>query len=162
VWGNLGVLYEQQQRYGDAEKAYEKAAANQHIAFDAAPNNSRYRALLSSHYWNLARILNKQEKYGAAVEAAIQRKQLWRGNADRLYSAAQQLAGTYRLMQAASTPPQSQAECASGAVETLREALTAGLPTDRLKDKSLASLASSEEFRKLIGDPKAKALSRTN
>jgi serine/threonine protein kinase/tetratricopeptide (TPR) repeat protein len=160
VWGNLGMLYEQQKRYDDAEKAYEKAAANQHIAFDAAPNNSRYRALLSSHYWNLARTLNKQAKYSSAVQAAIERKQLWQGNADRLYTVAQQLAGTYGLMQAASTPQQSQAECVNGAVATLREALTAGLSADRLKDKSLASLAGSEEFRKLIDG--SKILSRTN
>ena len=160
VWNNLGQLFDQQQRYTDAEKAYAKAVANQQAALDSAPKNARYRALLSSHYLYLSRNLNKQAKYGAAVQAAIERKQLWSGNADRLYSVAQQLAGTYNLMQAASTPQQSQAECVNGAVATLREALTAGLPADRLKDKSLASLAGSEEFRKLIDGPKT--LSRTN
>jgi tetratricopeptide (TPR) repeat protein len=160
VWNNLGMLCDQQQRYVDAEKAYEKAVANQRSALETAAKNDRYRALLSGHYLNLARNLNKQAKFGAAVQAAIERKQLWPGNADRLYSAAQQLAGIYSLMRAASTPPPSQAECVNGAIDTLREALTAGLPADRLKDKSLASLSSSEEFRKLIDGPKT--LSRTN
>ena len=93
-------------------------------ALDAAPTNDRYRALLSRHYLNFARNLNKQAKYEAAVQAAIERKQLWPGNADRLYSVAQQLAGTYGLMRAASTPQQSQAElCDMRRLQTLREAL---------------------------------------
>ena len=46
------------------------------------------------------------------------------------------------------------------AIAVLREAVAAGLPTDRLKDKSLSSLTGSQEFRKLIDMPSR--LSRTN
>jgi eukaryotic-like serine/threonine-protein kinase len=160
VWNNLGMLYDQQKRYAEAEKSYRQAIANQQVALDAGPRNDRYRALLNRHYLNLTRNLDKQSKYDAAVQTAVLRKQLWRGNADRLYSIAQQLAATYDLMHTTSTTQQSQTACLNAATETLREAIAAGLPIDRLNDKSLSSLTGSQEFRKLIDTPSR--LSRTN
>jgi tetratricopeptide (TPR) repeat protein len=160
VWNNLGMLFDQQKNYQDAEKSYRKAIANQEIALDAAPKNDRYRSLLSAHYSRLAWNLDKQSKYDAAIEAAVARKKLWAGNAERLYSVAQQLTNTFDLMRATSSDQKSQSKCVAAAVETLREAVAAGLPTDRLKDKSLSSLAGVDEFRKLTDAPST--LSRAN
>jgi serine/threonine protein kinase/tetratricopeptide (TPR) repeat protein len=157
VWNNLGELFDQQKRFADAEKAYQKAIANQRQALDTAPTNDRYRALLSQHYLNIVRNLYKQAKYDAAVGAAVERKQLWPGSADRLYSVGQQLATIYSQMQATDAPKPSQAVCMQAAVVALREAVAAGLPGERLKDKSLASLASTEDFRKLIDETTASA-----
>jgi serine/threonine protein kinase len=159
VWNNLGMLFDQQQNHENAEKSYRKAIANQQVALDASPKNDRYRSLLSGHYSRLVWNLNKQSKYDAAVEAAVARKTLWIGNPDRLYSVAQQLANTYDLMRATSADQKSQAECATAAVDTLREAVVAGLPADRLKDKSLSGLAGVGEFRKLVD---RRTLSRAN
>src|SRR5262249_45397396 len=128
VWNNLGMLLDQQKNYEYAERSYRKAIVNQQIAFDAAPKNERYKSLLSGHYSKLAWNLDKQSKYDAAVEAAVARKQLWAGNADRLYAVAQQLATTYDLMRTTTTDQKSQARCITAAVETLREAVAAGLP----------------------------------
>src|SRR4029079_10754019 len=108
VWNNLAMLFDQQHGYADAEKAYQQAIANQRRALDSAPTNDRYRALLSLYYSNFARNQSQQAKYDAAIQAAIDRKHLWRGNPDRLYSAAQQLATTYGLMRTTSAPQQSQ------------------------------------------------------
>src|SRR5207249_3387524 len=107
VWNNLGMLFDRQRRYADAEKAYQQAVENQRRALDAAPKNDRYRALLSRHYINFARNLNSQAKYDAAIEIALQRKQLWSGQADRLYSVGQQFATMYGQMRAAKAPLQS-------------------------------------------------------
>jgi serine/threonine protein kinase/Tfp pilus assembly protein PilF len=157
VWNNLGMLFDQQKRPADAEKAYQQAIANQRRALDAAPTNDRYRALLSRHYLNSARNLIKQAKYDAAVQTAVDRKQLWPGSADRLYSVAQQLATIYAQMQTASSPQQSQTVCLRAAVSTLREAVAAGLSGERLRDNSLANLAGADDFRKLIDESTARA-----
>ncbi len=150
VWNNLGMLFDQQRQYAKAEKAYQQAIPNQRRALDSGPTNDRYRALLSRHYVNFVWNLNKQAKYNAAIQAAVQRKQLWPGNADRLYSVAQQLTATYALMHTANASQQSQAACLQEAMATLRDAVAAGLPRERLKDTSLSSLAGTQEFRKLL------------
>ena len=157
VWNNLGLVFDQQKRFTNAEKAYQQAIANQRRALDSVPKNERYRALLSQHYLNNVRNLEKQAKYDAAVQAAVERKQLWSGNANRLYSAAQQLAMMYGSMRAASSSPQSQATCLRAAVDTLKESVAAGLPLKRLQDKSLAILSDADDFRKLIDEAIASA-----
>lgn len=159
VWNNLGMLFDQQRRYADAEKAYQQAIANQRRALDRAPTNDHYRALLSGHYLNFARNLGKQAKFEAAVQAAVERKQLWPGNADRLYSIAGQLATTYGQMRVANAPLQSQAACLRSAVATLREAVAAGMSKERLNDRSLANLVGTEDFRKLLEDSAVSATS---
>jgi hypothetical protein len=106
---------------------------------------------------NSARNLIKQAKYDAAVQTAVDRKQLWPGSADRLYSVAQQLATIYAQMQTASSPQQSQTVCLRAAVSTLREAVAAGLSGERLRDNSLANLAGADDFRKLIDESSARA-----
>jgi serine/threonine protein kinase/tetratricopeptide (TPR) repeat protein len=160
VWNNLGMLLDRRKNYELAENSYRKAIASQRMALEAAPKNDRYRSLLSAHYSRLVWNLDKQAKYGAAVEAAIARKKLWAGNADRLYAVAQQLANTYDLMRATSTDQRSQKGCVTAAVETLRDAVAAGLPADRLKDKSLSGLAGIREIQKLVDN--RSQLSRTN
>jgi tetratricopeptide (TPR) repeat protein len=155
VWNNMGMLFDRQRRYADAEKGYQQAIANQRRALDGASTNERYRALLSQHFMNAARNYNSQAKYDAAVQVALQRKGLWPGKADRLYSVAQQLATTYGMMRTANVSEQSQASCVRAALVTLRESIAAGLPIERLKDPSLASLAGSDDFRKLLDETTA-------
>jgi tetratricopeptide (TPR) repeat protein len=172
VWNNLATLFDQQGRYADAEMPHQQAIASQRRALESAPANDRYRSLLSRHYLNFAQSLSKQGKYDAAVHAAVDRRHLWPGNAERLYSAAQQLANMYGVMHAANASQPSQAACLRAAVDTLREAVAAGLPKDRLKDSSLANLAGTEDFRRLLDEITASAavprsaqpsvLSRTN
>lgn len=152
AWNNLAMLFDRQRRFTDAEKAYQQSIANQRRALDSAPTNRRYRALLSQHYINFARNLSMQAKYDAAVDVALARKQLWPNQADRLYSVAQQLAATYGSMRAANAPQPSQIGCVQAAVTTLRDAVAAGLPTERLKDASLVNLGSHADYQKLIGE----------
>jgi serine/threonine protein kinase/Flp pilus assembly protein TadD len=157
VWNNLGMLYDRQRRFADAETAYQKAIDNQQRAVDAAKGSTRYRGLLSQHYLNFARDLYSQNKYDAAVEIVLKRKQLCAGQAERLYSVAQQLASMYGQMRRASAPPQAQNNCLHAAIATLQEALSAGLPNARLKDPTLTNIAGNGEFQKLLEETAAAA-----
>lgn len=152
VWNNLASLLDQQKKYAEAERAYQQAIANQRRALEASPSNDRYRALLSRHYLNAARNFALQSKFDSAIQMALARKQLWPANADKLYSVAQQLAATYGQMRTTSVAAKTQVDCVREAVGTLREAVAAGLPNEKLKDKSLASLAGSEDYRKLLDE----------
>jgi len=155
VWNNLGMLFDQQQRFAEAEKAYQQAIASQRRALETAPTNDRYRALLSGHYINYGRNAASQGRFDSAMEIARTRKQLWQGHANGLFSVGQQLADLYRRMRSAVASPQTQSECVREAVASLREAIVAGLPSERLNDPSLASLAGSREFRQLLDETTA-------
>jgi hypothetical protein len=114
---------------------------------------------LNQHYINFARNLNRQSKFDAALEITLARKQLWPRNGERLYSVAQQLAAIYSAMGGAEAPEQLQAACVRAAVTTLREAVAAGLPVERLRDASLSPLAASAEFQSLVKETTAAAQS---
>ena len=150
VWNNLGTVFDRQRRFANGEKAYQQAILIQRAALNGSPANDLYRARLSEHFVNFARNLNSQKKFDAAMQMSLERKKLWSAQPERLYSVGQQLAITYGFMHAANTLQQSEVECQQAAVETLREAVAAGLPRERLKDKSLASLAGNAEFQKLL------------
>ena len=154
VWNNLGMLFDRQQRTGDAAKAYQQAIHFQNEALARATSNDNIRALLSRHYFNYAQSLVAQAKYGDAVQTALERKELWPGNAERLYSVAQELADIYRKMNGKSGVEEATPACIQAAAATLREALAAGLSRDRLKDASLSGLVENSEFRQLMDDNK--------
>jgi serine/threonine protein kinase/tetratricopeptide (TPR) repeat protein len=150
TWNNLATVLDQQQRYVDAADAYKKAIEHQRAALAAAPNTESHRAALSRHYFNYAKNLAAQGKFNDALQAAIQRKNLWKGNSEKLYSVAQELAATYRMMEISSADPQTKSAFTAAAVSTIREALAAGLPQGKLRDPSLASMRASAEFHQLL------------
>ena len=153
AWNNLGMLLAQQNQLDEAEKAYQPAVEHQRKVVEAVPSNERHHALLSQYYVNSVTNFERQSKFDAAMQAAVARRQLWLGKAGWLYSSAQQLAGIYGKMQTASNVAQPvRMACLQEAIATLREALVAGLPEDKLYDKSLASLTRTEEFQKLVSE----------
>ena len=154
VWNNLGLLLDRQKRATEAAKAYQKAIRLQGRALRSAEGNEKIRALLSRHYFNYAQNLATQARYGDAVQSVLERKKLWPGNAERLYSVAQELADIYRKMNGKPGSEQAQQACVQAAASTLREALAAGLSRDRLKDASLAGIAETSEFRQLMDQTK--------
>jgi tetratricopeptide (TPR) repeat protein len=152
VWNNLGMLLDRQHRLAEAAAAYQQAIHFQRLALPGAESNDAYRTLLSRHYFNCARNLAAQAKFDDAVQMVLERKMLWPGEPERLYTIAQELAGLQHQMNGRPGVEKSKAACAQAAVDTLREALEAGLPLDRLKDSSLSDLAESAEFRQLFED----------
>ena len=76
VYNNLGMLLEGQRRYGDAEDAYRQAIRLQRKALAAAPGQTMFRDLLSNHYLNYAKCLQKQDKKEAAAQIHRERESL--------------------------------------------------------------------------------------
>jgi serine/threonine protein kinase/tetratricopeptide (TPR) repeat protein len=76
VWNNLGMLFNAQARFSEAEGAYQHAIEYQRKALDAAPEQASFRRLLDNHYVNFAECLRKQNKRAAADEIQRQRKSL--------------------------------------------------------------------------------------
>jgi tetratricopeptide (TPR) repeat protein len=154
VCNNLGMLYERQERWQDAEAQYVKAIAYQRHAYERAPASESIRELLSKHLFNYARNLRQQGKPLAAANAALERKRLWPDQPDRLYSIAQDLTAACLAMESPSqpAPPTEQQLYWQAAVNTLRDAVAAGLPVERLNDPSLKALSNREDFQKLLAE----------
>jgi serine/threonine protein kinase/tetratricopeptide (TPR) repeat protein len=154
IYNNLAMLYDRQKHWEDAEAQYVKAIAYQRHAHDGAPASESVRDLLSKHLFNYARNLRQQGKPFAAADAALERKKLWPNQPDRLYSIAQDLTAACQAMDTPSQParPTEQQQYWHAAVNTLREAVAAGLSVDRLNDPSLKALSSREDFQKLLAE----------
>ena len=151
VHNNLGMLFDRQGRFADAEAEYRKAIDSQRRAYERAPDSSTFRELLSKHYFNYARNLREQHKPAEAAEVTLERKKLWPGESDRLYSVAQELTAACQAMATASpSATEAQQKYWQAAVETLREAVAAGLSVERLSDPSLQALSDRDDFRKLL------------
>ena len=75
-----------------AETDFRAAIEHQRLAFEGAPDIARFRQFLSNHYWNLGQFLQRQGRSRKALEIALERKQLWLGDAERLFSVAVELA----------------------------------------------------------------------
>ena len=85
-----------------------------------------------------------------AISIAVQRRDLWADQPERLVAVALQLLDfkeTRDEIFLDQTPAKNH--LAKSALETIRMALEKGLPLDRLDDKSLAPLRSIQGFRAL-------------
>ena len=151
VHNNLGMLFDRQGRFADAEAEYRKAIDSQTRAYERAPDSNVFRELLSKHYFNYARNLREQHKPAEAAEVTLERKKLWPGESDRLYSVAQELTAACQAMATASpSATEARQKYGQAAVDTLRDAVAAGLPVEHLRDPSLQVLSDREDFRKLL------------
>src|SRR4029077_1293125 len=129
VYNNLGMLNDRRGRWADAEPDYQQAIRYQRLAFERAADSESVRGLVSKHYFNYSRNLREQHKPAEAADKTLERKKLWPGNADRLYSVAQELTAACELMAAGPDADlAAQRKYGQNAVDTLRDAVAAGLP----------------------------------
>jgi len=147
VWNNIGMLRDRQNQLAEAAQAYQQAISLQLSAIKNSKDHDIYRDMLSRHYFNFARNLVAQAKFDEALKVTAERKQLWAGNAERLYSIGRELADLERQMAGKTGTETTRIAAAQSAVVALREAVEAGLPADRLQDASLSALSQSPEFR---------------
>jgi tetratricopeptide (TPR) repeat protein len=152
IHNNLGILLEQQGQTAEAEKSYARAVEHQRTAQSGAPELDRYRAFLSKHYYNHGRVLRRLGRRDEAVQTALARKELWRHEAERLFSVAEELALAGEAGAGGDSPQTSGDRCAELAVETLREAVAAGfrLPDDLAARAAFASLRKRPDFAELV------------
>jgi hypothetical protein len=145
---NLGIVLEGWDRKEEAATSFAAAIEHQQSALAGAPNVEKYRAYLSKHYYNHGRALRAVGKREAAVETALARKKLWPQDAERLLSVAEELvlAGELPLV---GEPEANAARCRDLAIDTLREAVAAGLPAGEIdKREAFAKIRNHPEFPK--------------
>ncbi len=156
VHNNLGMVLEGAGRTEEAARSFASAIEHQRRAYDQAPTVDQYRMFLSKHYYNYGRVLRKLERGDDAARAALERKQLWPRDPERLLSVAEELALAARLNDSKFTTTDRCAELAVGA---LREAVAAGLKTDDLDRRTaLAAIKDRADFHELV----ARARTRSN
>jgi serine/threonine protein kinase/tetratricopeptide (TPR) repeat protein len=133
---------------GDREsalEAFEQAIKQQRVAFDRAPLVSEYREHLSKHYFNYGRALRAAGQPDKAAEAALARRELWRGDGRRLGQVTVELAeaavAVRELTAGDGAGTDELADRLENEVEvTLREAAAAGCDLATLRGQSVFQL----------------------
>ena len=152
---NLGMTLEQLGRHTDAAKTYFEAIKHQHEAFKLAPEVERYRDFLSKQYVNYARTLRLLQRYDEAYEVIQGRKKLWKNHPEKLLGSASEMATLVKAFDRSiphPTPEQSavQKKISDAAIETLHEALDAGVLTSQsLQGTAFDGLRENQRFRML-------------
>jgi hypothetical protein len=123
VENNLGMVHEHRQEWPLAAEAYRRAIQEQQAALAGQRSDgaSRYHGFLSTHYFNLARVLRTSGDWEAARDLARERKQLWPQDADSLYHVACELSQAAGELKGG-----RQRQCLDEAWQALEEALQAG------------------------------------
>jgi eukaryotic-like serine/threonine-protein kinase len=149
---NLGIVLEQRGQIEAAAQSYAKAVEFQQTAHRRAPTVERYRTFLSKHYYNYGRALRLLGRCDEAAQAAIERKKLWPGDPERLFSVAEELALASKLAADGKSAADDAERCADLAVATLREAVAAGLhvPADLDRRESFIAVRRRPGFLELL------------
>lgn len=153
VLNNLGLVFERQQRLEDACQEYQRAIRHQEHAFQDAPQVVEFRLLLSTAYANYSRALCDRGMAEAAAEVAQQRKSLWKGDAERLYNVATELARAVGI--ASSRGESSLAERLTEAtVATMLETLQAGFDDHQklVTDHRFDAVHNDTRWQQLVDD----------
>jgi tetratricopeptide (TPR) repeat protein len=123
VENNLGMVYEQRSQWTLAAQAYRRAIDQQKeaLAVQRPEGESRFHEFLSTHYFNLGRVLRAAGCWQEAREAAHERKQLWPDHAAGLYHVACELSQA-----AAGLTEDEQQTCLDEAWQALHASVEAG------------------------------------
>ena len=156
VYNNLGMLYDRQGRWADAEAPYRQGDQLSAPSFGTGARERLGPRIVEQAFVQLRPQFAQQNKSAAAAEVTLDRKKLWPRRQDRLYSVAQELTAACQAMD---KQPRGEADAQQkywqAAIDTLREALAAGLPAERLNDPSLKALSDREDFRELVVEARA-------
>jgi serine/threonine protein kinase/Tfp pilus assembly protein PilF len=152
MWNNLGIVLEEQQRTAEAAEAYQTAIEHQRRAFAHAAKVARYRSFLSKHYFNYGRVLRQLGRPDDAARVALERKDLWPNDPQRLFAVAEELALASKCLAGTRRPGMDAGQCATLAIDALRGAVAAGLqvPKDLLGNEAFAALKDRADFVELV------------
>ncbi len=151
VYNNMGMVSERLTMGEEASASYAKAIEHQKRAQGQAPNVARYRTFLSKHYYNYGRVLRQLRRADEAAQVALARKLLWPNDPQRLLTVAEELALVVPLCAGSHHGKVSREQCAAYAIDTLEEAMSAGLtlPRDFDQNQAFAALKGDRRFAKL-------------
>jgi tetratricopeptide (TPR) repeat protein len=152
ICNNLGTVLEEQHRTEAAAEAYQRAVEHQTAAHERAPSVERYRSFLSKHYYNYGRVLRRLGRPEDAIRVAQARKGLWPNHPQRLFTVAEELALASQLLTSEGKNGVTAQQGAALAVQTLRQAVAAGLvvPTDLGSKGAFAALRNQAGFAELV------------
>lgn len=152
IYNNLGTVLEELHRTEAAAEAYQRAVEHQTAAHQRAPSVERYRTFLSKHYYNYGRILRQLGRPEDAIRVALARKELWPDNPQRLFTVAEELALASQRLTGGEQGGMTAQQGAALALQTLRQAVAAGLvvPADLGSKGAFAALKNQAGFAELV------------
>jgi tetratricopeptide (TPR) repeat protein len=144
-------------RHADALPIYAAAIDAQKICRDQAPNSARLREDLSKMYFNYGQSLRNEHQWQDAMDAAIARGQLWKGDSQREIGVAAELANLDNAVKehAADEAKKEANLDVEGAVLTaLERAYDSGWPqnVDPAKDKRFDAFRKNKRFAAKVAE----------
>lgn len=152
ICNNLGIALEELQRFDQAAAAYKQAVDHQRVAFDRAATVARYRTFLSKHYYNYGRVLRKMGQVQEAIQVALARRDLWPQEPQHLLTVAEELALASSMIPDDAGGSVSKQQAVTLALDTLQQAIAAGLPAtaDIDTNESFATIRNEKRFVELV------------
>lgn len=152
MYNNLGIVLEQSEQLEAAATTFEEAIQHQRAAMDDSGKAKDARNLLDKHLAHYGRVLEKLGKLDEAARQAGQRRELWSGDPQRLYSIAADLSRIYGQMEDGPQATAMRDQCANMAMDTLSAAVASGfeLPGDLPKRQPFSALSHLPSFAQLF------------
>lgn len=147
------------ERHAEALAIYQRAIDSQRICYQAAPESKIMRDALSKMYYNMGQSLRAAGRYDNAVQATLDRRELWKGNGERLLGVAIEMAELDEEMRAhhRSTPISTARNLANDVLSTLDAAYDSGWPGNvDLDDKRFACFKGNQQFATKIAQLNAR------
>jgi hypothetical protein len=114
------------------------------------------RQLLSKMYYNYGQSLAANGQFADAVQTALDRRDLWKGNGERLLGVATELAELDASMKSHSAAPSDaiRKDLTNDVITTLDQAYASGWPTsvNLAKDERFAGLRKNQRFAAKIAE----------
>jgi serine/threonine-protein kinase len=149
----LAVVLWQKEAKEEALVASRQATKHLRKTFDNSPQLLDYRTNLSSHYRNRSYLERESGNLAQAAELALEWRKISSGNGAALYEVAAALAATAAAATegAPGIPASDRARWLDQAVETIAEAVKAGLDVSTLRDDpALKPLSEHNRFQELL------------
>lgn len=137
-------------RHEQAVTLYEEAVNAQRRCYRRAPTSQLMQEILSKMIYNQGRSLAALERWSAALDVALTRRELWQNNGKRLFGVAVELADIGRAA-AANGSQNLEERLDRETIVTLRQAFEHGLPRD-------GQLDTDERFAHLRDNPQFSVL----
>lgn len=153
----LGVVLWKLERDVEALNASWSATDHLRAAWNTAPGVIGYRRGLSNHLANLSWLMRESSQPSESARLLQERKQLWPGDPDELYSVAAELAETAESMrddglELGDKELAQQRDIVAQALQTLREAVAAGFnhPDQLRHDARFIPWTDMPEFQAIL------------
>lgn len=144
-------------RHAESLPIYRAAIEAQRTCRERNPNSEVMRELLSKMYYNYGQSLRKENHWQEGFEAALERRELWRGNGERLLGVAAELAeldDNVRSLHSDDSAPAQIPGLDDTVVITLQQAFDAGWrkKIDPAIEQRFAAFAKHKKFAAKVAE----------